>query len=248
MLETTYNENIKVFLSEKYFIKNNLDRYLEYYKKHKKLTPTKVVALINTNRDNPFYENTRPTDMSKNELILVNKYNYLAEDYVPENLVKISSSYAYANNNIKEEVLEAFIEMASASKEEDIVLIINSSYRSFKDQDTIWKTRKASSGTEKADQYAARAGFSEHQSGLSIDIAQFNSSEEDFENTPAFSWLQNNAHKYGFILRFKKDAEDITGYSYESWHYRYVGKEVAEKVFNEDITYDEYYAYYIENK
>ena len=248
LLETTYNKNIITFLNEKYFIRNNLDRYLEYFRKNKNVSPSKVVALVNTNRDYNFYENTKATDISKNELMLVNKYNYLSEDYVPENIVNISSSYAYANNKIKEEVLEKFIDMSNAAKYEDIVLIINSSYRPYSDQDKIWNSRKATSGKEKADAYAARAGFSEHQTGLAIDIAQFNYAADDFEDTPAFAWLQNNAHKYGFILRFTKDGEDITGYSYESWHYRYVGVDTATKVKNENITYDEYYAYYIENK
>lgn len=247
LLENVYNENIYKFLSEKYFIKNNLDRYIEYYKKNNKKEISKVVALVNTNRDYDLYENTKETDISKDILMLINKYNYLKEDYVPENLVKVSSSYAYQGNSVRQDVLEAFIEMAASAKNEDIVLVINSSYRSYKDQDAIWKYRKNNYGQEKADQYAARAGHSEHQSGLAIDIAQYNSKEDDFENTEAFTWLQNNAHKYGFILRFKKDAEDITGYAYESWHYRYVGVEVATKIHDENITFDEYYAYYIEN-
>lgn len=248
ILESVYNENLVKFLNEKYFIKNNLDRYLDYYKKNNKTDISKIVALVNTNRDYPLYENVKDTDISKDILMLVNKYNHLSEDYVPENLVKISSSYAYQGNSVREDVLEAFIEMANVAREENIILIINSSYRSYKDQDDIWNYRKKLYGKEKADQYAARAGYSEHQSGLSIDIAQFNSKEEDFENTEAFKWLENNAHKYGFILRFKKDAEDITGYAYESWHYRYVGVDAATKVHDENITYDEYYAYYIENK
>jgi LAS superfamily LD-carboxypeptidase LdcB len=68
----------------------------------------------------------------------------------------------------------------------------------------------------------------------------------DFENTDEFKWLQKNAYKYGFILRYPKDKTDITGYDYESWHYRYVGKEVAQKIHELDITFDEYYAYYID--
>ena len=69
-----------------------------------------------------------------------------------------------------------------------------------------------------------------------------------FEKTDEFKWLQNNAYKYGFILRYPKDKEDITGYSYESWHYRYVGKDVATKIKKLGITFDEYYAYFIEGK
>ena len=247
LLESVYNENIYKFLSEKYCISKNMDRYLEYFKKNSKTSISKVVALVNTNRDYDLYENTRETDVSKDILMLVNKYYYLNEDYVPDNIVKVSNTYAYAGNSVRQDVLDAFVSMSNAAKEEDIVMVINSSYRSYKDQDEIWTYRKNNYGTEKADQYAARAGHSEHQSGLAIDIAQFNSKEQDFEKTPAFTWLENNAHKYGFILRFKKDAEDITGYKYESWHYRYVGVEAATKIHDENITYDEYYAYYIEN-
>lgn len=247
LLETVYSEDICKFLNEKYFIKNNFDRYLEYYKKNNKKEISKVVALVNTNRDYELYENTKETDTSKDILMLINKYNYLNEDYVPENIIKVSSSYAYAGNSVRQDVLDAFIEMANAAREEEIVLVINSSYRSYKDQNQIWTYRKNNYGIEKADQYAARAGHSEHQSGLAIDIAQYNSKEDDFENTAAFTWLKDNAYKFGFILRFKKEAEDITGYKYESWHYRYVGIEAATKIHAEDITFDEYYAYYIEN-
>ena len=248
LLEMVYSENIYKLINEKYFINKNLDRYLEYSKKNTKLDLSRVVALVNVNRDKELYEDVKETDISKDTLMLINKYNALSEDYVPDNIVKVSNTYAYQGNSVRQDVLDAFVEMAKAAREEEIVLVINSSYRSYKDQDEIWKYRKSNYGIEKADQYAARAGHSEHQSGLAIDIAQYNSREQDFENTEAFAWLENNSYKYGFILRFKKDCEDITGYAYESWHYRYVGKEVATKIHEEGITFDEYYAYYIENK
>jgi len=244
--DSEYDSNLAVFLNEKYYLRKNLDRYLEYKKKNPKKEASVVVKLVNTNRDSDYYENIKPTDTSKDILMLVNKYNYLDEDYVPE-LVNVSSSYAYADNKVRPEVLEAFINMANAAKDEDIVLVINSSYRSYDDQMAVWTSRKNLSGIQKADQYAARAGFSEHQSGLAIDIAQFNSTESDFENTPAFTWLSNHAHEYGFILRYPLEGEEYTGYSYESWHYRYVGVDVATKVKEENITYDEYYAYYLDN-
>ena len=95
---------------------------------------------------------------------------------------------------------------------------------------------------------AALPGYSEHQTGLAFDVMTSTSTTETFENTKEYEWLKNNAYKYGFILRYPKDKEDITGYAYESWHYRYVGKEIAKKIKEENITYDEYYAYYIENK
>ena len=245
LLDTDYIPKLVEFLKEKYFIYNNLNRYLAYYQKYPTKSINEIVTLINVNRDSNYYENTTPTDTSKDTLMLVNKYNYLSEDYKPDNLVNVSASYAYEGNIAREDVLEAFKAMYDAALKENITLILNSSYRSFNDQLDTWTTRKKAYGSEKADQYAARAGYSEHQTGLALDINQFNTTEKDFENTPAFTWLSNNAYKYGFILRYLEGKENITGYSYESWHYRYVGKDVAQKITDEGITFDEYYAYYI---
>lgn len=247
LLDSDYIPKLVDFLQEKYFIYNNLDRYLSYYQKNPTKDLSEIVTLINVNRDSNYYENTTPTDTSKDTLMLVNKYNYLSQDYTPENLVNVSSSYAYDGNIARQDVLDAFKEMYNDALKDDITLILNSSYRSYSEQDETWLTRKKAYGTEKADQYAARAGYSEHQTGLALDINQFNTTEKDFENTPAFTWLSNNAYKYGFILRYPEGKENITGYSYESWHYRYVGKDVAKKITDEGITFDEYYAYYIAN-
>ena len=247
LLDGDYIPKLVDFLQEKYFIYNNLDRYLSYYQKNPTKDLSEIVTLINVNRDSNYYENTTPTDTSKDTLMLVNKYNYLSQDYTPENLVNVSSSYAYDGNIARQDVLDAFKEMYNDALKDDITLILNSSYRSYSEQDETWLTRKKAYGTEKADQYAARAGYSEHQTGLALDINQFNTTEKDFENTPAFTWLSNNAYKYGFILRYPEGKENITGYSYESWHYRYVGKDVAKKITDEGITFDEYYAYYIAN-
>ena len=94
----------------------------------------------------------------------------------------------------------------------------------------------------KADTYSARAGTSEHQTGLATDV---NSVSTSFENSSAFKWLEKNSYKYGFILRYPKGKEHITGYMYEPWHYRYVGSEVAKVIKEKNITYEEYYATYI---
>ena len=245
LLDTDYIPKLVDFLKEKYFIYSNLDRYLAYYQKNPTKSLSEIVTLINVNRDSNYYENTTPTDTSKDTLMLVNKYNYLTEDYTPSNLVNVSSTYAYEGNVAREDVLAAFIEMYNSAFNDNITLILNSSYRSYNDQNETWTSRKKAFGTEKADQYAARAGYSEHQTGLALDINQFNTTEKDFEKTTAFTWLSNNAYKYGFILRYPEGKENITGYSYESWHYRYVGKDVAQKITDEGITFDEYYAYYV---
>ena len=248
LLERDYIPSLTKFITEKYFIYKNLDRYLTYYQKNPKEDFSRIVALVNVNRDRNYYEEPIATDTSLDYLMLVNKYYYLDEDYEPDSLENVSSSYAYEGNILRADVYEIFREMCNAAKEDDIILILNSSYRDYKDQDEIWTKRKNLYGIEKADAYAARAGFSEHQTGLALDINEYRSKEDDFEDTDAFKWLDENAYKYGFILRYTKDGEDITGYSYESWHYRYVGKEVAKQIKEENITFDEYYAYYIENE
>lgn len=248
ILNLDYNVNIPLFLNEKYFIFNNLERYLKYQQDNLNTPLSEIVSLINVNRDSEYYENTVSTNLEEENLILVNKYHYLSEDYVPENLENISYQYAYADNKATTLTIEAFKNMYNDAKKEDIILIINSSYRSYEDQEEIWSTRKKLYGIKKADSYAARAGYSEHQTGLAIDINQYNYNGENFEDAPAFAWLATNAYKYGFILRYPEGKENITGYAYESWHYRYVGIETAKQIHDENITYDEFYAYYIANK
>ena len=247
LLKKDYNKDYIKFIKQKYFIFNNLDRYIDYYKNNKSIKTSTIISMVNVNRDYEYYEQTKKTDVSKNTLMLVNKYNYLDETYVPEDIKDISNYYAYDDNSIREEALNAYKEMWNAAKKEDLTLIVSSSYRTYETQNKLWTSRANALGKASADEYTARAGFSEHQTGLALDILTHNTILNEFENTDEFKWLNEHAHEYGFILRYPKDKEDITGYSYESWHYRYVGKEVATKIKKLNITFDEYYAYFIEN-
>jgi len=95
-------------------------------------------------------------------------------------------------------------------------------------------------GQEYADLASARPGHSEHQTGLAIDIMGSNEDYNKFEESVEFEWMKNNAHLYGFILRYPKGKENITGFKYEPWHYRYIGKKVATIIYNENITLEEY--------
>jgi len=132
--------------------------------------------------------------------------------------------------------------MSNHAKEEEISLKIISAYRTNEFQAYLYNKYKTNNGEKNADRYSARPGHSEHETGLAIDI---NDVSQAFENTKAFTWLQENAHKYGYILRYPRNMETITGYMYESWHYRYVGVETATKIKSENITFDTYYAMYI---
>ena len=248
IIKQKYNKMYPKLIKQKYFIYNNLDRYLAYYKENKNDKLSHVISMVNVNADYDYYDEkvVKKTDTSKNELMLVNKYNYLTNDYAPEDIVDVSVQFAYGDNEIKSEVYEKFRSMYNDAKKEGLYLIITSAYRDYNFQNELWESYKKQQGEEWADSVAARAGYSEHQTGLTLDIVTYNANMNEFENTDEFKWLQNNAYKYGFILRYPKDKEDITGYSYESWHYRYVGVDAAKKIHKLGITFDEYYAYYID--
>lgn len=246
LLNEEKNEILITILKEKYFLIKNLDKYLAYSDKNPETNLSEVISLVNVHRDKDYYDNMEETDTSKGNTMLVNKYNALNKDYEVENLTTISKTYSYGENKkLNKEAYEAFINLAEDAKKEGYTILIVSSYRSYKDQEDVWKDYKASFGIKKADAYAARAGSSEHETGLAIDVADYYDKNDKFEATESFQWMQTNAHKYGYILRYPKGKENITGYAYEAWHYRYVGIDTATKVYNEGITYDEYYEYYL---
>ncbi len=242
----TINEPLDNNLKEEaYYIEANLNRYLAYAE-GKNLSASKIVADVNSNLDKKKYEDTTATNVKDGNLMLVNKYFYLTEDYEPNDLITLTAKYNTGRNSqMRKEAANAFMEMSDAATVDNIVIKNASAYRTYKYQVTLYNNYVERDGKTAADTYSARPGFSEHQTGLATDINQIDNS---FENTDAFKWLQKNAYKYGFILRFPKDKEDITGYQYEPWHYRYVGTKVAKQIHDENLTLEEYYAYYIQNK
>ena len=201
LLTKEYNINIPKLINEKYFLYKNLDRYLNYINEHNDLSLNEIVSLVNVNRDRNFYEDIKLTDTSKKETMLVNKYYALDKDYEAENIVNLSSTYAYANQSLNEDAYNAFKNLANAAKEEGYTIVILSSYRTYESQEKLWTNRKNTSGTEKADAYAARAGSSEHETGYAIDVADYYDKNDSFKDTDAYQWMLNNSYKYGFILR-----------------------------------------------
>ncbi len=230
---------------EKYYIEDYLERYLSY-SQDKDISASVAIRNVNSNLDREMYTDTEQTDISVGNLMLVNKYYYLTEDFEPDDLVTLNAKYnSGANSKMRKEAAEHFMEMSDAALLDNISIKNASGYRSYTYQVGLYNRYVQRDGKEAADTYSARPGYSEHQTGLVSDI---NIVDDSFEKTPAFRWLQENAYKYGFILRFPKDKEYITGYKYESWHYRYVGVEVAKQMHEEDLTLEEYYAYYVRNK
>lgn len=229
-----------------YFDNKKIDRYITYQNENKDLDIKQIILNVNMGLDNPYYTNTIPTKNLNTPTILVNKYNYLTEDYIPDNLESISTNYAREGMKLVNYAKDAFEELAQAAQKENMKIIAMSSYRSYTYQVNLYNRYVAQDGKEAADTYSARAGFSEHQTGLAADVYNGKEDYTNFEKTKEFTWMQENAYKYGFILRFPKDKVKETGYQYESWHYRYVGKEAAEYIHKHKITLEEYYVKKIE--
>ena len=230
-----------------YYKKENKKRYIAYEKENPTLTLEQIITYVNIGLDNPYYTNTKPADNLNTNLLLVNKYNYLTEDYVPNNLENISTTYARSGMQLVKEAKEAFETLSENAKKEGMNVIAMSSYRSYDYQVNLYNNYVAQDGKEAADKYSARPGYSEHQTGLAVDVYNLDLPYTSFEETEEFTWMQENAYKYGFILRFPKDKVDITGYQYESWHYRYVGKKVAKEIKDNNLTLEEYIAKKVEN-
>ena len=250
ILSIDYNENIKNIMEQRYFMWKNLDSYISYYDKYKEKSLEDVIAIINVHADKDWYDKDtiKETDTSLKEKMLVNKFYYLPSNYDDNlDIATVKNWYAYGEKKILNEVYQMYIQMYNAAKNEGLNLIINSGFRTNKEQTDLYDERKKMKGTEYADLYAARPSFSEHETGLALDIfTPEYPTTETFESSKEYTWLLNNAYKFGFILRYPKGKEYLTGYAYESWHYRYLGLDLAKKVYESGLTYDEYYAYYIE--
>ena len=186
-----------------------------------------------------FYTDTKEVSNPNDLLVLVNKFNYLPKDYKPSDLVYIDG--AYGNKvPIRSVLKDDFLALQRAAKDElGITLMPTTAFRDQNFQKTLYDKYVKKDGVKAADTYSARPGYSEHQTGLAIDLKNMalkNARLSD-EN---YKWLEENAHKYGFIVRFPKEKEHITGYKFENWHIRYVGKEVAEEIMSKGLTLEEY--------
>lgn len=256
LLDNSYDENISNYLKLNYFKEDYLDRYLKYAVNAKELKSVydvtniidnysyeDTVTFVNANLDKKYYTNDiEVTDEEAYKIdVLVNKYHKLSSTFEPNDLEEINKDYSMGKQRLRKEAKEKFEEMCSDALKENIKIYAGSTYRSFSYQEGLYNRYVKQDGFDKAETYSARAGYSEHQLGLAIDIAngKWNFlSEDDIE----YSYLIDNSYKYGFILRYPRGKEYVTGYMFEDWHFRYLGVELATKVHNSKLTYDEYVA------
>ena len=206
----------------------NYDRYVNYSDETGE-SELETILYINLNLDKPDYEDSELVkDFSVD--MLVNKHHNLSENFVPEDLISISSDYASEDDlQCSHLALNAFIEMYNAALSQGYNLVINSAYRSYQDQVELSDLYLRSYGQNYVDKYVAKPGFSEHQTGLAFDIGSRNN--RIFANSKEYVWMQENAYKYGFIMRYDERYEDLTEFRKEPWHYRYVGKDISKYIY-----------------
>ena len=243
--EFAKREKIK-YLEEFYSISYAKLKYYDRYVKYSRETgedERTTVVFVNLGMDNDNYTDATPvTKFSKD--MLVNKHYVLSEDFVPDDLVEFDEKYRndYVQSGNREAVV-AFGQMYEAAEKEGLGLVINSSYRSYQDQKELCDYYRQIYGDNYVNQYVAFPGYSEHQTGLSFDIGSKTSNV--FKKSQEYQWMLKNAYKYGFILRFTTKISSYTGFRSEPWHYRYVGKEIAQYIYDNDISYEEYYVQFL---
>lgn len=254
IIDSKYNKDIINIMNLSYFKIDNLKRYLDYdimdvksiydiSNIKKDFNYEDVVTYVNANLDKEYYssDNLISNDDASKIDVLVNKYHKLDENYEPSDLTIIDSKYASGTQKLRKEAKIKFEEMASDMAKDNLKIYAGSTYRSYTYQKGLYDRYVKKDGFAAAETYSARSGYSEHQLGLAVDIVN---GKWDYlsENDKEYDYLIKNSYKYGFILRYPRGSEYITGYMFEDWHFRYLGVELATKVFNSGLTYDEYIA------
>ena len=205
-------------------------------------------APLNEDSVPAFYQDIIQVENPDSLSVLVNKNYSLPEDYEPEDLVFLdvplyNNDVNNEGNYLRKEAADALKELFIAAKEEGYDLIARSGYRSYETQVSLYNRYVQQDGVEAADQYSARPGHSEHQTGLTIDITSESVHEgltEAFGETEEGEWVAQNAHRFGYIIRYPQNRVSETGYQYEPWHLRYVGVKIATEIYEDQLILEDY--------
>ncbi len=227
-------EEIKVEIKGEYDYDKEGEYELEYYAKDSSGNEIskKFKLIVVSDPDNMTFTTSKGF---KGEVI--DGVTYIDGVLIANKTYSLPSDYG---NGLTSATQSAFDKMNADAKSLGLSLWIASGYRSYWTQNTLYNNYVASDGKEEADTYSARPGYSEHQTGLAFDL---NSVEDSFANTDEGKWVKDNCYRYGLIIRYPKGKESITGYIYEPWHLRYVGVDLATKLYNDGdwITLEEYF-------
>lgn len=230
-----------------YYREENEERYINYKQCDSNQSWEEVITHVEIGLDVAYYSEIRQVESPDSLTVLVNKYHQLSRDYIPGDMEMIAPEYNDSTLILRHSARKAFEAMCCVAGQEGLILKAISTFRSFLYQNQVyyknWQEEiPLVQYQAERDKVSARAGHSEHQTGLAVDI---NDLEENFADTPEGRWLANHCHQFGFILRYPKGKEYITGYNYEPWHFRYIGIDLAYKLICSGLTYDEYYVRFL---
>ena len=229
-------EGILSWLKTPYLVLGRLERYRDYAQSHSTLGLRTIVERINADRDVEPYTHTIPADLDA-KILLVNKYHFLSSSYVPAPLI---AAQGCGDPILSQEAAEAYTLMCQAITKAGLYMNDATAYRSYSFQASLYQSYLKSYGQSYTDTIAARPGFSEHQTGLAIDLNTGDPRFSIFVTTKTYLWVSQHCAEYGFILRYPQGKEAVTGYRFESWHYRYVGVDLAQDIVAKGLTLDEY--------
>lgn len=223
-----------------------------YMANHPDIDEEQAIKNVKMNLDLQPYEQTTIITDDSNPAMLINKFYALPEGYVPNDLVDIQAhacvhgvDYSCQDVDViqlRKEVYDAYLKWCDAASEQGLDIRAIAGYRSYEYQAGLWSYNAQTYGQEYADEYYARPGQSEHNSGLCVDITFNDNNFNEIELHEGYDWILNNAHKFGFILRYPEEKEGITMYNYESWHFRYVGVDIATQCYENNWCLEEYWA------
>ena len=233
--------DLKEYLEYENFKIEYLERYVNYRNNNIALSFNDIIKNVNMDLDKESYSDPKTVENTNDILMLINKHNKLPDNFEPENLEKISSKCTTKELLLNSEARKSFELMCNDIKSLGMNLRAISTYRTRDYQNKLYTDYSNRNGKAEADTFSARPRFSEHETGLALDVMGGNTTYTDFHKTDEFKWVEKNAYNYGFIIRYPKEKEHITGYKYESWHLRYVGKDVAKYIYENNITFEEYY-------
>lgn len=222
-------EEVKITIEGEYDFNKEGEYALFYILKFRYADTQKLpftLKVVKPNEDDKIIDDNHFVTLKGFQGEIIDGVTYIDGTLIVNKTYSLPSTYG---NGLTKETKEAFNKLQSAALLDGFNIYITSGFRSYERQVTLYNNYVKRDGKEAADTYSARPGHSEHQSGLTFDV---NEVSDKFHNTPEANWLSENCYKYGFILRFPNGKENETGYKYESWHFRYVGEELAKKLYN----------------